>query len=233
MHSDYNMKSEKPGARCATRFKCRLLRACHHRGFIITGSSLRVARSAEASLAVIVSHPTSRNSHHPSNPLCRSIYRSRDFRLTSVSPVLWTQGLSSRSRRSPSAAMFVIKVTLKDETRRLVFDGRSFPSYGEIQHKVCVGRTTSASPVPSCCDHGLISGGFAHDAVFPALSTTPFINVIWRCLSLSSVHIIPQIRAIFNLPSSTPTYWVHVLLFPDDAEEARIMFKQHVCDAVE
>lgn len=43
----------------------------------------------------------------------------------------------------------------------------------------------------------------------------------------------PQLRTIFNLPSSTHTYWVNVLLFPDDADEARIMFKQHVCDATE
>ena len=34
------------------------------------------------------------------------------------------------------STMFVIKATLKDETRRLVFDGRSFPSYGEVQQKV-------------------------------------------------------------------------------------------------
>ena len=35
--------------------------------------------------------------------------------------------------------VFVIKATLKDETRRLVFDGNDFPSYGSIQHKVSDG----------------------------------------------------------------------------------------------
>ncbi len=44
---------------------------------------------------------------------------------------------------------------------------------------------------------------------------------------------IPQLRTAFNLPSTTHTYWVNVLLFPDDANDARIMFKQHVCDAHE
>jgi hypothetical protein len=32
--------------------------------------------------------------------------------------------------------MFVIKATLKDETRRLAFEGSRFPPYGEVQHKV-------------------------------------------------------------------------------------------------
>ncbi|OCF37902.1 hypothetical protein I316_00126 [Kwoniella heveanensis BCC8398] len=77
--------------------------------------------------------------------------------------------------------MFVVKATLKDETRRLTFDGSSlgghkFPPYGEIQHKL---------------------------------------------------------RSVFNLPSTAHTYWVNVLLFPDDAKDSRIMFKKHVCDASE
>ncbi|KAL7423864.1 hypothetical protein Q5752_001449 [Cryptotrichosporon argae] len=37
----------------------------------------------------------------------------------------------------------------------------------------------------------------------------------------------------FNLPSTTHTYWVDVLFYPDDAQNARIKFKQHVCDAEE
>ncbi|KAK8854817.1 hypothetical protein IAR55_003556 [Kwoniella newhampshirensis] len=72
--------------------------------------------------------------------------------------------------------MFVIKATLKDETRRLTFESSKFPAYGDVQQKL---------------------------------------------------------RTIFNLPSTAHTYWVNVLLFPDDAKEARIMFKQHVCDASE
>ncbi|WWD02545.1 hypothetical protein V865_000585 [Kwoniella europaea PYCC6329] len=72
--------------------------------------------------------------------------------------------------------MFVIKATLKDETRRLTFDRSKFPPYSEVQQKL---------------------------------------------------------RSIFNLPSTAHTYWVNVLLFPDDAQEARIMFKKHVCDAAE
>jgi len=32
--------------------------------------------------------------------------------------------------------MFVIKATLKDETRRLVFDSSKFPGYGDVQQKV-------------------------------------------------------------------------------------------------
>jgi next-to-BRCA1 protein 1 len=43
----------------------------------------------------------------------------------------------------------------------------------------------------------------------------------------------PQLRAAFNLPSTTHPYWVNVLFFPDDAKESRIKFKQHVCDAAE
>ncbi|WWC71610.1 uncharacterized protein I206_105568 [Kwoniella pini CBS 10737] len=72
--------------------------------------------------------------------------------------------------------MFVIKATLKDETRRLNFDRSKFPPYTEVQQKI---------------------------------------------------------RSIFNLPSTAHPYWVNVLLFPDDAQEARIMFKKHVCDAAE
>ncbi|WWD19035.1 hypothetical protein CI109_103493 [Kwoniella shandongensis] len=72
--------------------------------------------------------------------------------------------------------MFVIKATLKDETRRLTFESSRFPAYGDVQHKL---------------------------------------------------------RTIFNLPSTAHTYWVNVLLFPDDTKDARIMFKQHVCDASE
>ncbi|WWC63260.1 uncharacterized protein I303_105860 [Kwoniella dejecticola CBS 10117] len=72
--------------------------------------------------------------------------------------------------------MFVIKATLKDETRRLTFDRSKFPPYTEVQQKL---------------------------------------------------------RSIFNLPSTAHPYWVNVLLFPDDAQEARIMFKKHVCDAAE
>ncbi|ORX38533.1 hypothetical protein BD324DRAFT_577929 [Kockovaella imperatae] len=72
--------------------------------------------------------------------------------------------------------MFVIKATLKDETRRLVFDGSKFPLYWEVQQKL---------------------------------------------------------RSSFNLPSITHTYWVNVTIYPNDSEEARIMFKQHICDASE
>ncbi|WVQ74896.1 hypothetical protein IAR50_004503 [Cryptococcus sp. DSM 104548] len=72
--------------------------------------------------------------------------------------------------------MFVIKATLKDETRRLSFDTPRFPGYSDVQAKV---------------------------------------------------------RTIFNLPSTCHPYWVNVLLFPDDSRDARIMFKQHVCDAEE
>jgi next-to-BRCA1 protein 1 len=32
--------------------------------------------------------------------------------------------------------MFVIKATLKDETRRVSFDGSRFPAYSEVQQKV-------------------------------------------------------------------------------------------------
>ncbi|WWC90736.1 uncharacterized protein L201_005673 [Kwoniella dendrophila CBS 6074] len=72
--------------------------------------------------------------------------------------------------------MFVIKATLKDETRRLTFDRSKFPPYSEVQQKL---------------------------------------------------------RSTFNLPSTAHPYWVNVLLFPNDAQEARIMFKKHVCDAAE
>jgi hypothetical protein len=41
--------------------------------------------------------------------------------------------------------MFVIKATLKDETRRLVFDGSRFPAYTEVQSKV---STTSVVITP-------------------------------------------------------------------------------------
>jgi next-to-BRCA1 protein 1 len=43
----------------------------------------------------------------------------------------------------------------------------------------------------------------------------------------------PQLRAIFSLPSSAHPFWVNVLFFPDDAQPARIKFKQHVCDQAE
>jgi next-to-BRCA1 protein 1 len=56
-------------------------------------------------------------------------------------------------------------------------------------------------------------------------------------LIFSHLHLSPhhrtQLRTIFNLPSTTHTFWVNVLLFPDDAQDARIMFKQHVCDSAE
>ena len=39
-----------------------------------------------------------------------------------------------------------------------------------------------------------------------------------------------QLRASFNLPSTAHTFWVNVLFYPDDALNARIMFKRHVCD---
>jgi next-to-BRCA1 protein 1 len=86
--------------------------------------------------------------------------------------------------------MFVIKATLKDETRRLSFEGHKFPSYGEVQTKVSSGgrRASTADP---------------------------------------------QLRTLFNLPSTTHTFWVNALLYPDDAQDARIMFKRHVCDAHE
>lgn len=32
--------------------------------------------------------------------------------------------------------MFVVKATLRDETRRISFDVNGFPNYGEIQDKV-------------------------------------------------------------------------------------------------
>lgn len=32
--------------------------------------------------------------------------------------------------------MFVVKATLKDETRRLSFEGSKFPSYGDVQKQV-------------------------------------------------------------------------------------------------
>jgi next-to-BRCA1 protein 1 len=38
---------------------------------------------------------------------------------------------------------------------------------------------------------------------------------------------------VFNLPSSTHTFWLNVLFFPDEHEQARIMFKKHICDALE
>ncbi|ODO06712.1 hypothetical protein I350_04070 [Cryptococcus amylolentus CBS 6273] len=72
--------------------------------------------------------------------------------------------------------MFVIKATLKDETRRLSFHTTRFPRYSDVQEKI---------------------------------------------------------RTIFNLPSTSHPYWVNVLLFPDDSRDARIMFKQHVCDVEE
>lgn len=34
--------------------------------------------------------------------------------------------------------MFVIKATLKDETRRLSFEGVKFPPYNEVQSKVSI-----------------------------------------------------------------------------------------------
>ncbi|WVN85881.1 uncharacterized protein L203_101033 [Cryptococcus depauperatus CBS 7841] len=72
--------------------------------------------------------------------------------------------------------MFIIKATLKDETRRFTFDARQFPPYREVQQKL---------------------------------------------------------RTIFNLPATCHPFWVNVLLFPDDSRNARIMFKQHVCDTGE
>lgn len=42
-----------------------------------------------------------------------------------------------------------------------------------------------------------------------------------------------QLQTTFDLPSSTKIYWTNVLFFPDDAQEARIMFKKHVCDFTE
>ncbi|BEJ17877.1 hypothetical protein CspHIS471_0701450 [Cutaneotrichosporon sp. HIS471] len=42
-----------------------------------------------------------------------------------------------------------------------------------------------------------------------------------------------KLRAIFSLPSSAHPFWVNVLFFPDDAQPARIKFKQHVCDQAE
>ena len=34
--------------------------------------------------------------------------------------------------------MFVVRATHKDETRRLSFEGSKFPSYGQVQIKVCM-----------------------------------------------------------------------------------------------
>ncbi|WVQ81887.1 hypothetical protein IAT38_004014 [Cryptococcus sp. DSM 104549] len=72
--------------------------------------------------------------------------------------------------------MFVIKATLKDETRRLTFESTKFPPYSQVQQKL---------------------------------------------------------RAIFTLPSTAHTYWVNALYYPEDSHDARIMFKQHVCDSSE
>ena len=41
--------------------------------------------------------------------------------------------------------MFVVRATLKDETRRVVFEDRAFPSFGEIQQKVSM--TSLLDPV--------------------------------------------------------------------------------------
>lgn len=89
--------------------------------------------------------------------------------------------------------MFIIKATLKDETRRLSFDSTKFPQYAEIQQKV------RSLVVASAIRH------FAND----------------------------QICTAFNLPSTTHTFWVNVLLFPDETVDAKIMFKKHICDATE
>lgn len=42
-----------------------------------------------------------------------------------------------------------------------------------------------------------------------------------------------KLRTAFNLPSATQPFWVNVLYYPDDNQDARIMFKKHVCDATE
>jgi next-to-BRCA1 protein 1 len=45
--------------------------------------------------------------------------------------------------------MFVIKATLKDETRRLAFEGSRFPPYGEVQHKVGLTITSNIPHIPT------------------------------------------------------------------------------------
>ena len=134
--------------------------------------------------------------------------------------------------------MFVIKATLRDETRRLVFDGKAFPPYCEIQQKVRVVSCSSypypvlrllRSP-PGHWKIGLTTICLLTRRLFP--SHRPCVG--YRDISiLCLLNPFPQIRTTFNLPSSTHTYWINVLLHPDDADEARIMFKQHVCDAAE
>ncbi|EIW67270.1 hypothetical protein TREMEDRAFT_33615 [Tremella mesenterica DSM 1558] len=42
-----------------------------------------------------------------------------------------------------------------------------------------------------------------------------------------------RLRTSFNLPSTAHTYWVNALFYPNDAQDARIMFKRHICDAAE
>jgi next to BRCA1 gene 1 protein len=107
---------------------------------------------------------------------------------------------------------FVVKATFKEETRRILFDGTKFPGYTQIQTRV------------------------SHHT---AILLIPFImySLINLCKSLATAYLAAQghlltrqLRTAFNFPSSTHTYWANVLIFPDDAQEARIMFKKHVCD---
>jgi next-to-BRCA1 protein 1 len=44
--------------------------------------------------------------------------------------------------------MFVIKATLKDETRRLAFEGSRFPPYGEVQQKVSLASYINIPHMP-------------------------------------------------------------------------------------
>jgi hypothetical protein len=67
--------------------------------------------------------------------------------------------------------MFVIKATLKDETRRLVFDGKGFPPYGEVQQKVSPASTQQSTH--SCLESSHILFTAADDVNSPFLHAFP------------------------------------------------------------
>ena len=52
--------------------------------------------------------------------------------------------------------MFVIKASLKDETRRLCFDGLAFPDYEDVQQKVSRGTRCNCSILSPLFDSFII-----------------------------------------------------------------------------
>jgi hypothetical protein len=103
-------------------------------------------------------------SRHPPHLLCQSRLAPSQTTDTLL-PVHTTSQLDNRghtltshhcSVASPPApatsrhsTMFVIKATLKDETRRLTFEGIQFPSFEHIQNKVSI-TPLALSRIPGC-----------------------------------------------------------------------------------